>query len=163
MGFLKKIRTGSGSGSDFIKKNLKPDPKPDPDKTRLYIYTVLLNYPHIYIVKNPKLFYTLLISNFQLTVTPPPLPLHLSALSHTQPQEAHNTLGVTATSRLSALPLSSSSRRRRTTCTGFTHAAAAQALYSLNSVSSSPSPISHCRTDGTVLYLSHLPRPWPQA
>ena len=159
MGFLKKIRSGSGSGSDFIKKN----PKPDPDKTRLYICTVLLNYPHIYIVKNPKLFYTLLISDFQLTVTPSPLPLHLLALSHTQPQEAHNTLGVTATSRLSALPLSSSSRRRRTTRTGFTHAVAAQALYSLNSISSSPSSISYCRTDGTVLYLSHLPRPWPQA
>ena len=113
MGFKKKTQSGSGSGSGFIKKTQNPT-----QITPGYIYIITKLPSHIYIVKNPKLFYSSPRFNSHLCLS-----LFISQLSHTH---GHKPTTHTTTSpqadwavkhKHSPLPLSSSSRHR---CTGFT-------------------------------------------
>ena len=130
-GFLKK----NPKRVRVLLKNPRPDPKPDPDKTR---YSKITKIPLLYI-------YT-----YHLT---------LNLISHffTTNSEARTHASLPQSSpSLRQCEIGQLSYRRSKLC----QCHRSQALYSLNSVSSSSSPISHCHT---VLCPSHLPRPWPQA
>ena len=87
-GFLKKNPKRVRVGSGFYQKTRNPTRNPTRIKPG-YIYIKLLNYPHIYIVKNPKIFYS--FPHFRLSTHTSASPSSSLSSPHTRPQQTESS------------------------------------------------------------------------
>ena len=155
MGFCKKTRSGSGSGSDFIKKIRNPTRNPARNPV-IYLITKIPSY--IYILINPNISHSSFHFSIQLPrlsslqLTPPPLISSAHNLTHSQSHRRPNCPTFLRRSsshrrpKLSQLShsLSHMAASPSSSLSSLTHTATSPQVvkHRHNSVSSSPSLIS---------------------